>query len=64
MGYATEVTKEGMNYFYNKTPLTEIYGVTEIQNVASQKVLLKAGFAPHGTKMEGEKELLLFIVRR
>jgi [ribosomal protein S5]-alanine N-acetyltransferase len=63
-GYASEVTKEGMNYFYNRTPLTEIYGVTETPNIASQKVLLKAGFVLHEKKMEGEKELLVFIVRK
>ena len=63
-GYATEVAREGVNYFYNKTPLTEIYGVTEAPNVASQKVLLKAGFKPFGIKMEGEKELKVFIIKK
>ena len=63
-GYATEVTKEGVNYFYNRTPLTEIYGVTETPNVASQKVLLKAGFKLLETKMDGEKELLVFMVKK
>lgn len=63
-GYATEVTKRGLQYFYEETPLTEIYGVTETPNIASQKVLLKAGFQPHAKKMEGEKELLVFILKR
>lgn len=63
-GYATEVTREGVNYFYNRTPLTEIYGVTETPNVASQEVLLKAGFKLFGMKMEGEKELLVYIIRK
>ena len=63
-GYATEVTIEGLNYFRNQTPLTEIYAVTETPNVASKKVLLKAGFRPFGKKMEGEKELLVFILKR
>ena len=63
-GYATEVTMAGVNYFYTKTPLLEIYGVTETPNLASQKVLLNAGFQPFATKMEGEKELLVFIVKR
>ncbi len=63
-GYATEVAKGGVNYFYNRTPLQEIHGVTEIPNIASQKVLLKAGFTSLTTKMEGEKELLVFILRR
>lgn len=63
-GYATEVTKEGVSYFYHRTPLTEIYGVTETPNIASQKVLLKAGFQLDSTKMEGEKELLVYILKK
>jgi ribosomal-protein-alanine N-acetyltransferase len=63
-GYATEVSKAGVDYFYNRTPLPEIYGVTEKANIASEKVLLKAGFSFHTTKMEGEKELNVFIIRR
>ena len=63
-GFATEVTRAGLDYFRNNTPLTEIYAVTESPNIASQKVLLKAGFSLYGNKMEGEKELVVFIVRR
>jgi ribosomal-protein-alanine N-acetyltransferase len=62
-GFATEVTKAGLDYFRDQTPLTEIYAVTETLNIASQKVLVKAGFTPFGKKMEGEKELLMFIAR-
>jgi ribosomal-protein-alanine N-acetyltransferase len=63
-GYATEVSKAGVDYFYNRTPLPEIYGVTEKANIASEKVLLKAGFTFHRTKMEGEKELKVFIIKK
>ena len=63
-GYASEVTKEGVNYFYNRTPLAEIYGVTEKPNIASEKVLLKSGFVFLENKMEGEKELKVFILKR
>jgi ribosomal-protein-alanine N-acetyltransferase len=63
-GYATEVSKEGLRYFRERTPLSEIYGVTEEPHIASQKVLLKAGFQPFGKKKEGETVLLVFIVRR
>jgi ribosomal-protein-alanine N-acetyltransferase len=63
-GFATEVTKAGLDYFRDQTPLTEIYGVTETPHIASQKVLLKNGFQFFGKKMEGEKELLIFIVKR
>jgi len=63
-GYATEVSKAGVDYFYNRTPLPEIYGVTETANLVSEKVLLKAGFSFHTTKMEGEKELKVFIIKK
>lgn len=63
-GYASEVTKEGVNYFYHRTPLTEIYGVTEKANIASEKVLLKAGFQFHEKKFERETELNVFIIRK
>lgn len=63
-GYATELTHGGLNYFMNHYSLPEIYGVTEKPNVASQKVLLKAGFQPAGSFMENEKELLMFVVKR
>lgn len=63
-GYASEVALGGMNYFYTQTDLPEIYGVTETPNIASQKVLIKAGFQLFGSKMDGEKELLVFRVVR
>ena len=63
-GYATELTNAGLAYFFANESLPEIYGVTEVPNTASQKVLLKAGFQSFGTKMEGEKELLVFILKR
>jgi [ribosomal protein S5]-alanine N-acetyltransferase len=63
-GYATELTKAGLEYFMNNYSLPEIYGVTETPNIASQKVLLKAGFQPAGSFMENEKELLMFVVKR
>ena len=63
-GYATELAKGCLDYFMANYSLPEIYGVTEVPNVASQKVLLKIGFQPAGSFMENEKELLLFVVKR
>jgi ribosomal-protein-alanine N-acetyltransferase len=63
-GFATEVIKAGLDHFRDQTPLTEIYAVTETPNIASQKALLKNGFQFFGKKMEGEKELLIFVVKR
>jgi [ribosomal protein S5]-alanine N-acetyltransferase len=59
-GYATELTKNGLGYFFQTSELKIIYGVTEIPNIASQKVLLKAGFKEAGSFTEEGKELLLF----
>lgn len=63
-GYATELTKSGLDYFFTNESIPEIYGVTETLNIASQKVLLKNGFQPAGRMMEEEKELLLFVIQR
>ena len=63
-GFATELTMAGLDYFMKNYSEPEIYGITEVLNVASQKVLLKAGFHPAGTIIEEEKELLLFVVKR
>lgn len=63
-GYATELTLAGLEYFLQQETLPVIYGVTETPNIASQKVLVKAGFIADGSFREGEKELLRFKVHR
>jgi [ribosomal protein S5]-alanine N-acetyltransferase len=59
-GYGTELVRAGLAYIFTQTNLDEIFGVTESSNWASQHVLLKSGFTPHSTVMEGEKELNRF----
>ena len=61
-GFATELTKAGLNYVFTQTNLEEIFGVTESENTDSQKVLLKSGFTHHSNVMEGTKELHRFIL--
>lgn len=63
-GLGTELASAGLQYFLKNTTIPEIYGVTETPNIASQKVLLKAGFTFHEKKIEEGKELTVFIVRR
>ena len=63
-GFATELTKTGLDYFMKHYSHPVIHGITEVLNAASQKVLLKAGFQPAGSFMEEEKELLMFVVKR
>jgi ribosomal-protein-alanine N-acetyltransferase len=63
-GYATELTRAGLEYVFSKTPLEVIYGYTEMPNTASQKVLLKCGFKSIGTIIEREKELARFVFKK
>lgn len=42
-GYATEIAKALVAYCFNDLNLSEIFGTTNPDNIASQKVLMKAG---------------------
>lgn len=42
-GYATESGKASINYGFNTLKLNAIYGITETENIASHKALLKIG---------------------
>ena len=63
-GFASELTKSGLDYYFENTHANHIYAIAERTNVASHKVLLKNSFVPDGTKMEDDKELLKFIYRK
>ena len=43
-GYATELTKHGIVYFFEKTAHSVVYAITAEKNSASQNVLVKSGF--------------------
>ena len=63
-GFASEVTKGGLNFYFRNSIADHIYAIAEDGNAASHKVLLKNGFIPDGTKAEDGKELLKFIYRK
>lgn len=63
-GYAVEATLQGKQYAFDTLGLDIIYAITEIPNVASQKVLLKAGFIQTLNRVEGEKELFCYYSKR
>ncbi|HEY5771706.1 MAG TPA: GNAT family N-acetyltransferase [Chitinophagaceae bacterium] len=63
-GFASELTKAGLDYYFKKTNADHIYAIAEEGNIASHKVLLKNSFVPDGTKKEDDKELLKFIYRK
>jgi len=60
-GYASEMLKTGMRYFFQTHSATELYAITQVPNVASQNVLLKAGFTKAGTLAEREDGAWLYI---
>ena len=63
-GYATELTKAGLEYVFTKTEIDPIFAYAELPNLPSQKVLVKAGFKFMGNSREGEKELSGFMITR
>ena len=63
-GFASELTKSGLAYYFKNTNADHIYAIAEKANIASHKVLLKNSFVPDGTKMEDGKELLKFIYKK
>jgi len=63
-GYASEMTKAGIEYVFNTLRLDVIYAITEVPNLASQKVLLKCGFAENNRRKEEDKEIIEFILFR
>ncbi|MBI1344176.1 MAG: GNAT family N-acetyltransferase [Terrimonas sp.] len=63
-GYATELTLRGVEYVFIKAGLSVIYAITEVPNLASQKVLLKSGFRVHEQRIEEGKGILEFILNK
>jgi len=63
-GFASELTKAGLAYYFKNTNADHIYAIAEKANIASHNVLLKNGFIHDGIKTEEEKELLKFIFRK
>ena len=50
-GIATEACKRVLRFAFEETPLTEIVGVIEEGNAASENVLLKCGFVREGMRL-------------
>lgn len=63
-GYATELTKSGLDYYWEQTSREEIFAVTETPNLPSQKVLLNAGFHLLLKRDLDGKPILVYSVKR
>lgn len=60
-GFASELTRGGLEYYFSTSLAENIYALAEKPNIASHRVLLKNGFVPDGIRKEGDKELQQFI---
>lgn len=63
-GFATELVKSGIPYFFQRTDKPAVFAITSAANMASQKVLLKAGFQYKGQVEEHGEMLELFYINR
>ncbi len=63
-GYATELVKAGIRFFFENNRDNVLYAVTEAINTASQHVLMKCGFREDVFMMENEIKLTQFVFTR
>jgi ribosomal-protein-alanine N-acetyltransferase len=63
-GFATELVKAGIPFFFHSRQHQFLYAITEQPNTGSQKVLVKCGFKQDGFFMENKKKLLMFKLER
>ena len=63
-GYATELTKAGLQFAFKYLQQEMVYAITDPLNAASQKVLLKCGFVQRHNFLENGKEVCLFEVKQ
>lgn len=62
-GFATEVTKAAIPFVFKTIDKDFIKAITIPENIASQKVLLKAGFTETGRMVHNGDEVLVFELK-
>ena len=62
-GLATEAARAAMLYGFGKLNFREIIAMTDLENVRSQKVLEKIGFARRGIEVYEGAETLVYLAR-
>lgn len=63
-GYATELVRAGVPYFFGHTSHDQLFAITVAENTASQHVLRKTGFSYKGQSIEDGKPLEVFYINR
>lgn len=65
MGLATELVQAALaDYVFTAIPNNEVQALTVAENIGSQKVLLKCGFAFIGTMMHDGDEVMVYEKRK
>lgn len=59
-GYATEIVQESTCWLIKQKKFSNVYAITETDNINSQHVLLKSGFIQQKNFVEHGKEMSLF----
>ena len=63
MGLGTEATASCLKYGFENLNFREIIAMTDLENVASQKVLEKIGFAQRGIETFNGEENLVYLAK-
>lgn len=62
-GLATEATRACLQYGFEQLKFNETIAITDLENVASQKVLEKIGFTKRGIEKIGGEDNLIYIAK-
>ncbi len=63
-GFATELVRKGITYFFENTVKSGLFAITSSANHASQQVVLKSGMQSRGQVVEHGEMLDLFSITR
>ena len=63
-GYGTEIVKAGTAFFFDHTTYPHLFAITDVNNIASQKVLLKNGYTEEAPRWEEGKWVNQFRINR
>lgn len=63
-GFATEAASACLDYGFGKLGFREIIAITDLENIASQKVLEKIGFTQRGIEKTDGEDALIYLARR
>ena len=63
-GYATEVVNETVSWLFNQEGYTKICAITELDNIDSQNVLIKAGFKRQKDILDEGSMMSYFLISK